>query len=67
MIEANQTIDQKNRATRVITAVVGIMLAFAGLEHGLFEVFQGNKPTDGLIIQAIGESMAMRTVNPFFY
>lgn len=57
MIEANQTIDQKNRATRVITAVVGIMLAFAGLEHGLFEVFQGNKPTDGLIIQAIGESM----------
>jgi hypothetical protein len=47
----------KNKTTRIITTTIGILLAIAGFEHGLFEVLQGNKPTDGLVIQAIGESM----------
>jgi hypothetical protein len=29
------------------------MLGIAGLDHGVFEVLQGNKPTEGLVIQAI--------------
>ena len=46
-----------NRATRIIVTVVGIMLGIAGMEHGFFEVLQGNTPTDGLIIKAIGENL----------
>ena len=46
-----------NRTTGKITATLGILFAAAGFEHGLFAALQGNKPTDGLIIQAIGESM----------
>ena len=52
-----QSDSKKNETTRIITATIGILLAFAGFEHGLFEVLQGNKPTDGLFIQAIGETM----------
>lgn len=44
-----------NRATRIIVAVIGVLLGIASMEHGFFEILQGNKPTDGLIIQAIGE------------
>ncbi len=43
-----------NKATRRITSVLGIILAIAGFHHGIFEVLQGNKPTNGLIIQSIG-------------
>jgi len=45
-----------NRTTGTITTSLGVLFAAAGFEHGLFEALQGNKPTDGLMIQAIGES-----------
>ena len=43
-----------NHSTRVIVAVIGIMLAISGLNHGIFEVLQGNTPTGGVGINAIG-------------
>ena len=43
-----------NRTTRLITVVLGITIALSGIHHGLFEIFQGNTPTDSLIIQSIG-------------
>ncbi len=43
-----------NRTTRMIVATVGTCLGIAGLDHGIFEIFQGNRPTNSLIIQAIG-------------
>jgi hypothetical protein len=43
-----------NRATRCIVATIGTMLAIAGIDHGFFETLQGSRPTNGLIIQAIG-------------
>lgn len=46
-----------NRATLIVTLSVVALLAFAGFEHGLFEAMQGNQPTDGLGVQAIGEGM----------
>lgn len=46
-----------NTTTKVITSVIGILLAFAGFEHGLFEILQGNRPTSGYFIQGIGEDM----------
>lgn len=41
-------------ATRVIATTIGVIFGFGGINHGFFEFLQGNKPTDGLIIQAIG-------------
>jgi hypothetical protein len=35
------------------------MLGIAGLDHGFFETLQGNLPTTGLIIQAIGPAHRM--------
>jgi hypothetical protein len=49
-----------NRATRINVATLGVLMAVSGMiAHGLFEVLQGNTPTDGLIIQAIGEEHRM--------
>jgi hypothetical protein len=48
-----------NHATRAIVATLGVLLAIGGLDHGLFEVLQGNVPTSGLIIQAIGDQHRM--------
>lgn len=47
----------KANATRVIATTVGVFFGlFSGVNHGLFEVLQGNTPTDGLFIHAIGEA-----------
>jgi len=44
-------------ATRVIATTIGVFFGlFSGVNHGFFEVLQGNKPTDGLFIYAIGEA-----------
>jgi hypothetical protein len=48
-----------NRATRTIVSTVGFMLGIAGVNHGFFEALQGNRPTNGLIIHAIGEAHRM--------
>jgi len=48
-----------NRATRIIVSAVGIMLGIAGMNHGFFEILQGNTPTGSLIIQAIGDEQQM--------
>jgi len=47
----------KNKATAIITTTMGILLAFAGFEHGLFEALQGYKPTGSNFISAIGKEM----------
>ncbi len=46
-----------NRATKTIVTVAGVLLGIAGMEHGFFEALQGNTPTDGLIIKAIGADL----------
>ncbi len=48
-----------NHTTRIIFATIGIILAIAGLDHGIFEILQGNTPTSSLIIQAIGPDHQM--------
>lgn len=48
-----------NRATKIIVSTIGVILAFAGLAHGIPEILQGNTPTEGLIIQAIGPDHQM--------
>ncbi|MBN1315963.1 MAG: hypothetical protein JXA42_10860 [Anaerolineales bacterium] len=42
-------------ATRVIATTVGVFFGlFSGVNHGIFEILQGNTPTGKLVIQAIG-------------
>ena len=41
-------------ATRVTATTAGVLFGLSGMNHGLFEFLQGNTPTGGLVIQAIG-------------
>jgi hypothetical protein len=44
-------------ATRVNATTVGVFFGlFSGMNHGFFEILQGNTPIDGLVIHAIGET-----------
>lgn len=44
----------QNSATRRIVSVVGVLCGFSGIEHGIFEILQGNTVIDGLLTRAIG-------------
>ena len=48
-----------NKATRIIVATLGIIFGISGMSHGFFEILQGNAPTGGLFISAIGEAQKM--------
>lgn len=44
-------------ATRIIATTIGVFFGlFSGVNHGIFEILQGNTATGGLVIQAIGEA-----------
>jgi hypothetical protein len=43
-----------NRATRVTASTLGVLMGFAGVEHGIFEALQGNVAPNGVLIDAIG-------------
>jgi hypothetical protein len=45
--------------TKAVAAALGVCVGVSGLDHGLFEALQGNMPTPGLIIQAIGPDQRM--------
>ncbi len=51
----SESIKQKN-TVQIITAVVGVFFGmFSGINHGIFEILQGNRAAGGLLISAIGE------------
>lgn len=45
-----------NRATRVVASTLGILVGLAGIEHGFFELLQGNVTPSDIMIHAIGPS-----------
>jgi hypothetical protein len=46
-----------NKKTRITASTLGVLLGLAGIfNHGIFEILQGNTPTNGYFIEAIGES-----------
>ena len=46
-----------NQKTRITASIIGVLLGIAGIiNHGLFEILQGNTPTNGIFIEAIGEA-----------
>lgn len=48
-----------NKATRINVATLGTIFGISGMSHGFFETLQGNVPTPGSFIFAIGESQKM--------
>ena len=48
-----------NRATKTIVATIGVILGISGIDHGIFEIIQGNRPTGGVLIEAIGPNQIM--------
>ena len=48
------TLPKLNRATRITASTLGVLVGLAGIEHGVFELLQGNVAPSGLLIQAIG-------------
>jgi hypothetical protein len=43
-----------NKATRIYSSTLGILVGLAGVEHGILEILQGNVRPGGLMIDAIG-------------
>ena len=51
-----------NKKTKKTATVMGVLLGLAGIfNHGLFEILQGNNPTNGFFIEAIGEAQRFWT------
>lgn len=48
-----------NAATRTSVGAMGTIFGVSAFFHGFFEVQQGNRPTGGLFIEAIGEAQRM--------
>lgn len=48
-----------NKATRITVATLGTIFGISGMNHGFFETLQGNIPTQGMFIPAIGEAQRM--------
>ncbi len=46
-------------AARVTAAAMGILVGLSGVEHGIFEILQGNIPTGGMEIDAIGPAQKL--------
>ena len=39
-----------NKATTILSSTLGILAGITGIEHGIGEVLEGNRPTDGIFI-----------------
>lgn len=48
-----------NKATRISVAALGTVFGLSGMSHGFFEALQGNVPTGGSYIFAIGAAQKM--------
>jgi hypothetical protein len=43
-----------NRATKTLASTFGVLIGLAGIQHGIFEILQGNIATNDFMIDAIG-------------
>jgi hypothetical protein len=46
-------------ATRVIASTFGVLAGLPGIAYGYFEILQGNVPTNGIMIDAVGQANEM--------
>ncbi|MGB8261554.1 MAG: hypothetical protein WCE75_14430, partial [Terracidiphilus sp.] len=47
-----------NRATHLFTSTLGVLLGISSMDHGVLEMMQGNHPTPGYLIKALGPGHA---------
>ncbi len=45
---------RNNGSTRAVASTLGVLVGLAGVEHGFFEMLQGNISPSGIMINAIG-------------
>jgi hypothetical protein len=45
---------EKRTATQTVASTLGALVGFAGIDHGVFEILQGNTVPESLMIAAIG-------------
>jgi hypothetical protein len=45
---------KKNSSTQIVASILGVFVGLAGVEHGIFETFQGNVAPDDIVMYAIG-------------
>ena len=45
---------KKNEATKTVASTFGVLVGLAGIEHGFFEMLQGNVTPSDIMIDAIG-------------
>jgi hypothetical protein len=50
----SSTTERTNASTRLYVVVLGTLIGLTGVAHGIFEVFQGDRPTDGWVLSGIG-------------
>jgi hypothetical protein len=55
----SQPVRPKANGLKAVAAALGVCVGVSGLDHGFFETLQGNTPTPGLIVQAIGPAQRM--------
>jgi hypothetical protein len=48
-----------NKVTKIIVATLASIFGLSGMSHGFSEILQGNTPTGGMFIAAIGEAQRM--------
>jgi hypothetical protein len=46
-------------ATSVVASTLGVLVGLAGIEHGIFEILQGNVAPEGFMIDAIGPAQKL--------
>ena len=56
MAETEKDPASYNGASRLVASIFGVLVGLAGIEHGIFEMLQGDVPTNGFMINAIGDS-----------
>jgi hypothetical protein len=54
MPKGDKAMNIYNRATRVVASTLGVLVGLAGIDHGIFEIFQGHVLPDAMMIAAIG-------------
>ncbi len=45
---------KNNNATKTVASTLGVLVGLAGIEHGFFEMLQGNVAPSGIMMDAIG-------------
>ena len=49
-----QSDPQINQSTKLLVIIMGILTGLTGSMHGIAEILQGNKPTEGLVLAGVG-------------